>query len=48
MILNVGQLMKHNFQKQEVSGTYGILQISSMKNNYWSPQTNISAKILYI
>lgn len=46
IVINVGQLVKHNFQKQ--AGTYGKLQISPPKNNFWSPETNISVKVLHI
>jgi len=48
MVINVGQLVKHNYQKQSVSGTYCKFQISPPKNNCWSPQTNISVKVVQI
>lgn len=48
MVINVGQLVKHNSKKQAVSGTYGKIQIAPPKNGCWSPQTNISAEVIYI
>lgn len=48
MVINVGQLVKHNSQKQAVSGTYGKIQIASPKNNSWSTQTHISAEVIHI
>lgn len=48
MVINVGHLIKHNTQKQTVTGTYGKIQIAPPKNDFWSPETNISAEIIYI
>ncbi|KAL4135781.1 hypothetical protein QTP88_007369 [Uroleucon formosanum] len=48
MVINVGQLVKHNSQKQTVAGTYGQIQIAPPKNGNWSTQTNISAEIVHI
>lgn len=48
MVINVGQLVKHNSQKQAVAGTYGQIQIAPPKNDSWSTHTNISAEIVHI
>jgi len=48
MVINVGQLLKHNSQKQTVSGTYGLIQIAASKDGNWSTQSNISAEIVHI
>uniref|UniRef100_A0A2S2QQJ4 DNA polymerase alpha subunit B n=1 Tax=Sipha flava TaxID=143950 RepID=A0A2S2QQJ4_9HEMI len=48
IVVNIGQLVKHNSQKQAMSGTYGKIQISPPKNGCWSPQTNISAIVVHI
>lgn len=48
MVINVGQMVKHNSQKQAVSGTYGIIQISPPKGDSWSSETNIFAKVVHL
>jgi len=48
MVINIGQLVKHNSQKQVVPGTYGHIKIASPKDGIWSTQTNISAEIVHI
>uniref|UniRef100_A0A2H8TV64 DNA polymerase alpha subunit B n=3 Tax=Melanaphis sacchari TaxID=742174 RepID=A0A2H8TV64_9HEMI len=48
MVINIGQLIKHNSQKQAVSGTYGLIQIAPPKDGSWSTQNNISAEIVHI
>lgn len=48
MFINVGQLVKHNSQKQAVAGTYGKIQIAPPKDGVWSPQTHISAQVICI
>lgn len=48
MVINVGHLIKHNTKKKTVTGTYGKIQIAPPKNDCWSPETNISAEIIYI
>jgi len=48
MVINVGQLIKHNSQNQAITGTYGKIQIAPPKNNSWSPETNIFVEIIHI
>lgn len=48
MVVNVGQLVKHNSQKEATLGTYGKIQIAPPTNGVWTPQANISAEIIHI
>ncbi|XP_026817937.1 DNA polymerase alpha subunit B [Rhopalosiphum maidis] len=48
MVINIGQLVKHNSQKQVLPGTYGHIKIASPRDGIWSTQTNISAEIVHI
>lgn len=48
MVINVGQLVKHNSQKKTVSGTYGKIQITPSEKDCWSSETNIFAEVVHI
>ncbi|XP_050529813.1 DNA polymerase alpha subunit B [Daktulosphaira vitifoliae] len=48
LVINTGQLVKHNSQKQDITGTYSKIQLCPPKDNQWSPETNVSVEIIHI
>ncbi|XP_050425500.1 DNA polymerase alpha subunit B-like isoform X7 [Adelges cooleyi] len=48
LVVNVGQLVKHNSQKQHLSGTYGNVRIAPPDDGKWSVEKCISAQVLHI